>query len=169
MIVRFRLFSSTSVTLGASYQPDLEGVMLTMGFRERTTIAIAATLAMAVSANAAIAQSYSGRWPMTVTHSQRSNGTFCATLTDNGSLGWPHSGPASLPGGSGGSLFGTFQVIDRSIVLTFESPGGTGQNAGVLFVASADNGKIGKGVYEVVYGGQELDSGVLTFGMKGGC
>jgi hypothetical protein len=62
-------------------------------------ILIAATLPMLVPVSAAMAQSYSGRWPLTVSHSQRSNGTYCLTLTDDGSYGWPHSGPASLVGG----------------------------------------------------------------------
>lgn len=142
---------------------------MTVRFPKHTTIFVAATLAMLASSTAAMAQSFSGKWPMTVTHSQHSNGTFCATLTDNGSLGWPHSGSASLPGGSSGTLFGTFQVIERTIMVTFQAPGGTGQNAGLVFIASADNGKIGKGVYEDVYGGEAFDSGVLMFGLKGGC
>lgn len=46
---------------------------------------------------------------------------------------------------------------------------GSGQNEGLVFIARAGNGNIGQGVYEGVYGGEEIDSGVLVFGMKGGC
>jgi hypothetical protein len=146
---------------------------LIMRFPKRILIAVAVAVAMVVSANAAMARSYgfavgrsySGNWPLTVTRSRGANGTYCLTLTDNGSLGWRHSGPASLPGFNGG----TFQLIDHNLVATIQSPGGTGQNEGLVFVASAGNGNIGTGVYEGVYGGEEIDSGVLVFGMKGGC
>jgi hypothetical protein len=145
-----------------------------MRFLNRSLITIAVATAMLVSANAAMARSYgfamarnfSGNWPMTVTHSRGANGTYCLTLTDNGSLGWRHSGQASLAGVGNG---GTFQVIDTTLVATIQSPGATGQNEGLVFVASAGNGNIGKGIYEGVYGGQAIDSGVLVFGTKGGC
>jgi hypothetical protein len=39
----------------------------------------------------------------------------------------------------------------------------------LAFAASAANGNIGKGFYYGVYGGEEIDSGVLVFGTKGGC
>jgi hypothetical protein len=138
---------------------------------ERVLITIGITMAMAVSANAAMARngmarSYSGNWPLTVTHSRGANGTYCLTLTDNGSLGWRHSGPASLAGVGNG---GTFQLIDNTLVATIQSPGASGQNEGLVFVASAGNGNITQGIYEGVYGGEEIDSGVLVFGMKGGC
>lgn len=145
-----------------------------MRFPKRILITVAVAVAMVVSANAAMARSsgaamarsYSGNWPLTVTHSRGANGTYCLTLTDNGSLGWRHSGPASLAGFSNG---GTFQLIEHTLVATIQSPGATGQNEGLVFVASAGHGNIGSGVYEGVYGGEEIDSGVLVFGMKGGC
>jgi hypothetical protein len=127
-----------------------------------------AVLAFALMPSAATAQSYSGNWPLTVTHSQHSNGKYCVTLTDDGSLGWPHSGGASVVVG-GTPLFGTFQLINHLLTVTFEDPGGTGQNAGLVFVAPAAKGNIGSGVYDEVYGGEEFDSGVLTVGKKNGC
>ncbi len=118
--------------------------------------------------SAAMAQSYSGRYPLTVTHSQFHNGTGCLMLTDNGTQGWPHSGQASTAGrlfvGNGGS----FQLIDRILVATITQSTGTGGSASLVFTAPAGNGNIGNGVFEQVYGG-ENDSGVLVFGMKGGC
>jgi hypothetical protein len=128
-------------------------------------------VAFALTPSAAMAQSYSGNYPLTVTQSHHANGTYCLTLTDNGILGWPHSGGASLTGEKvGGTLpNGTFQVIGRLLVATIVQPGGTGQNAGLVFTAPASDGDIvGKGVYEQVYGG-EFDSGVLAFGVKNGC
>jgi hypothetical protein len=135
-------------------------------------LAVAAALPMALLADVAAAASYSGNWPLTVTHSQRADGSdYCLTLSDDGLLGWPHSGGASLTGAKvGGNLpYGTFQVIDHQIVVTIEQPGGTGQNAGLVYAADARNGVLGKGFYNQVYGGTEFDSGVVVFGTKGGC
>lgn len=136
-----------------------------MRFSKQTLLAVAAVVAIAAAPGTAVAQSYTGNWPVTVTKSQHSNGTSCLKLTDNGSNGWPHSGSASL----GGSLsFGTFQVINHTLVATIQAPG-YGQNAGLVFIGQANHGSIGKGFFEDVYGGEDFDSGALTFGMKGGC
>ena len=155
-----------------------------MRFLLRTLISMAVATAIVVPANAAIARShspvlarifspaavsYSGNWPVTVTRSRGANGTGCLTLIDNGGLGWPHSGQASLTFGSEKFTSGTFQLIDRDLVTTIQSQGGNGQNEGLVFAASAANGNIGKGFYEGVLAGEEIDSGVLMFGMKGGC
>lgn len=125
-------------------------------------------LALALTSSTAMAQSYSGKWPFNVTHAQRSNGQYCVTLTDDGSQGWKHSGEASVVIG-GTQLVGTFQDIHGLLTVTIEDPGGTGQNAGLVFVAPAAKGILGKGVYDEVYGGEEFDSGVLTVGKKNGC
>jgi hypothetical protein len=136
-------------------------------------IVIAAAMATAISASAAavpMMQSYSGSWPLTVTHSQRSNGTYCLTLTDSGYFSWRHSGGATLVTSYGGKLTnGTFQVIDHTLVATIQQPGAY-QNAALVFTAPAEHGAISRlGVYEQVYGGEESDSGVLMVGMKGHC
>ncbi len=137
-----------------------------MRFSQRIVITIfAAATAVVVSASAAIAAGYTGRWPVTISHSHHSDGSYCLALTDNGSNGWRHSGSASL----GGSLsFGTFQVINRTLVATIQAQG-YGENAGLVFIGSANRGNIGNGVFEDVYGGEDFDSGALTFGTKGGC
>ena len=116
----------------------------------------------------ALAQSYTGNWPVTVSHSQRSNGTFCLTLKDDGSQGSRHSGEASLVIGGSKFPYGTFQVLDRDLVATIQAQG-YGQNAGLVFIGGASHGNIGKGVYDEVYGGEAFDEGALAFGMKGGC
>lgn len=121
-----------------------------------TLIPIAAAMAMILSASAAMAQSYTGSWPLTVTHSKHSNGTYCLTLKDEGYFGWRHSGGASLVTSYGGKLTdGSFQLIDHTLVATIVQPGGGSQNAGLVFTARAGHGTIDRlGVYEQVYGGE---------------
>jgi hypothetical protein len=143
---------------------------------KRILIAAAATVTMVISAGAAMAhgyngdtinmaaQSYGGSWPVTVTRSQHSNGTYCLTLIEYGKNG----GSASLVIGSQKFPYGTFQVINHTLVATIQAQG-YGQNAGLVFIASASHGTIGKGVYDDVYGGEAFDEGALAFGMKGGC
>jgi len=129
-------------------------------------------MAVALSPSAAVAQSYSGNWPVNVTLPPQFAHTACLTLVDNGTLGAPHSGPASLSGPLvGGTLpYGTFQLINHLLVATIESSGGeSGQNAGLVFIAPASDGEIGKGVFEEVYGGEDFLSGALTLGRNGGC
>ena len=139
--------------------------------RIRIFVAMALPIvAFALTPSSAVAQSYSGNWPITVTQSQHSNGTYCLKLTDNGSLGWPHSGQASLTIAKGDNLpYGTFQLIDGLLLVTIEASGATGQNAGLVFLGRASGGHISKGVYDQVYGGEASDTGVLVFGEKGGC
>ncbi len=139
-----------------------------MRFLKRILLSSGATLAMVYPAGAAVANGYSGNWPVTVTHAQHSNGTFCLTLTDNGGYGWPHSGSASLVIGSHKYPYGTFQLINGILEATIQAPG-YGQNAGLVFAAPASHGNFGRGVFDEVYGGEEFDSGALAFGTKGGC
>ncbi|HEX3457638.1 MAG TPA: hypothetical protein VHR97_06740 [Candidatus Baltobacteraceae bacterium] len=139
-----------------------------MRFLPPTVIGLAAGFAILASASAAAPQGYTGSWPVTVTHSQHSDGTYCLTLKDGGSEGFRHSGFATLVIGSTKFTFGTFQVINRTLVATIQAQG-YGQNAGLVFVASASHGNINKGVFEDVYGGEDFDSGALAFGMRNGC
>jgi hypothetical protein len=138
----------------------------------RTFIAIALPIvAFALTPSAATAQSYSGNWPVTVTKLQiGSTATYCLTLTDNGGAGRKHSGPASLSGASpSGSLTGTFQLIGTLLTVTIQSPSDSGQDAGLVFVASASKGDIDKGIFDEVFGGEELDSGAVSLGTKNSC
>ena len=144
-------------------------------------IAIAVTMVVAVSANATMANgfsrnvplalntvatnSFSGKFPLTVSGSRGSNGTFCLTLVDNGSLGRPHSGQASIANVGNG---GTFEVINNDIVVTIQSEG-LAQAEGLVYVAHAANGTLGNGVYDGVLTGESVDTGLVTFGKKGGC
>lgn len=90
-------------------------------------------------------------------------------MKDDGSLRFPHSGFVSLTGPGGTLPYGTFEVIGRSIVVTVEQQGESGQNAGLVFVAPARHGTLGNGIYDQVYGGEEFDSGNADFGPNGGC
>lgn len=149
-----------------------------MRFLQR--IFIAAVAGMAVCAGTASAhgyngdsvntvltesQGYTGNWPVTVSHSQHSNGTYCLTLTDYGNR---RSGTASLVIGSEKFPYGTFQVFNHTLVATIQAQGYS-QNAGLVLIGSAGRGKIGPGVFDDVYGGEAFDEGALAFGMKGGC
>jgi hypothetical protein len=124
-------------------------------------------LAFALMPSDARAQSYTGNWPFTITDSRYANGTYCLALTDTGKAGWPHSGGASLVP-LNGTYPGGFQVIDGLLTVTITVPGGYGTLAFYVYVAHAKDGHIGKGVYDLAYGGYG-DSGLLTFGEKNGC
>jgi hypothetical protein len=133
----------------------------------RRFIAVALALAaFALTTSAAMAQSYTGNWPATVTQAQRDNGTYCLTLTDDGSYGWPHSGEATIsPNGS--PYPGYFTVVDGLITVTFTFPSGEGDCCDFLvFTARASNGHIEKGVFN--YFGI-TDNGLLVFGKKDTC
>lgn len=129
---------------------------------------IAMTFVVAVFAltGAAMAQSYSGNWPATVTHSQRDNGPYCITLTDDGSYGAPHSGEAKLIG-SDSPYPGYFSVVDGLITVVFTYVSGEGDCCAYqVFTAHASNGQIGDGVFNYL---GITDIGVLTFGKKNSC
>jgi hypothetical protein len=151
-----------------------------MRFSQRILIAAAATMAMVIPAGAAMAHgyigtpmnmsvpesfSYSGNWPVTISGTQHGTFTGCLTLTQHGI----NSGSASLVSGGTNYTFGTFQVINHILVATIQSPGGTGQNAGLVFIGPASRGNIGRGVFDEVYGGEAFVEGALAFGLKGGC
>ncbi len=128
-----------------------------------TALAIAA---FALTTSAAMAQSYTGNWPATVTQSQRSNGTYCVTLTDDGSYGWPHSGEAKL-NGQNGPYPGYFTVINGLITVTFTYPSGEGDCCDFfVFTARASNRNIGKGAFNYL---GLTDNGLVAFGKKDGC
>jgi hypothetical protein len=132
-----------------------------------TTVAVTADAAMArgtisMFAPAPASQNYSGAYPVTISHSQFSNGTGCLTLTSNGS-----GGLASLVFHSQ-RYSGSFLVLDDILMATLTEPL-YGQNGAVLFVAHASRGLIGHGIYENAEGGSDFDAGDLAFGTKGGC
>src|SRR5579862_707344 len=129
---------------------------------------IATTFVVAVFTftSAAVAQSFTGNWPATVTHSQRSNGTDCISLTDNGSFGAPHSGPASMVS-NGNPVSGSFTVVDGIMTINFSYPSGEGDCSSYqVFTAQASKGQIGHGLYNF-FGITDL--GLLTFGKKDSC
>jgi hypothetical protein len=149
-----------------------------MHFMRRVTIVAVAAMAIVACAGAAMAhgsnenatgmlvpesQSYTGAWPVTITHSQRSNGTGCLTLNGNA-----NGGSASLVFGSQKYQDGSFLVINDILVATIQEPL-YGQNGALMFVASAHRGHIGQGIFENVEGGSNFDAGALAFGMKNGC
>jgi hypothetical protein len=133
----------------------------------------AAALAMAVFAlapNRAAAQSYSGNFPITwdVTYPQQfaNTYTYCLKLTDNGSVGFPHSGPATLTSAGNPNVTGVFQVINGELVATFQEGSETGEIDTQIFVAPASKGAIGNG-----FGLESLVTltGAADFGKKNTC
>lgn len=118
-------------------------------------------LAMIVPAGTS---SYTGTYPVTISHAQVGNGTYCLTLDQTAK----NAGSASLVEGTMKFPYGTFQIFNHTLVATIQSPG-YGQNAGMVFIGSAHRGNIGPGVFDEVYGGEAFDEGALTFGLKGGC
>jgi hypothetical protein len=133
---------------------------------------VLAIVAFALTPSAAVAQSYSGNFPLILTESQPpgANAAYCLTLTDNGTAGRPHSGPASLAGvDPGGPIFGTFQVIGQLLMVTVQQPSDTGESDGLMFVAPTSKGHISTGAFELVAGGQELSSNLVEVGTKDDC
>jgi hypothetical protein len=119
----------------------------------------AATLCVALSANAAMASnaSYNGNWPITITDSQEFNGSHCVALSAGGG--------AILDG----TYYGGFQVINRVIVVYLDITGSGEEPASLVFSSPAKNGNIGKGAFNFIQGGYPYDSGKEIFGTKGGC
>jgi len=108
--------------------------------------------------------SYSGAWPVNVTGSQRSNGTYCVTLTQNGNNG----GSASLVVDGQRYPYGSFVVVNHILMVTISEPL-YGQNGALTFTASAGRGHVGQGIFENIEGGSNFDFGALAFGTKNGC
>jgi len=127
---------------------------------------------LGVCAGAAMAGgSYTGNYPVTVTRSNHSDGTYCLKLIDDGGTGRRHSGSAVLPGGPQVGLlpYGSFQVISGIIVASGEQQLADGDTAGLIFTGQAANGNIETLVYDQDYGGQSNDSGAVKIGEKNGC
>jgi len=132
----------------------------------RSVLTFVAVAVFALMGSAAMAQSYTGKWPATVTKSQRDNGKNCMSLTDDGSYGFRHSGEAELNGQNNGYP-GYFTVVDGLITVTFTFPSGEGDCCNfAVFTARASGGQIGNGVFN--YFGL-TDIGDVTFGKKDAC
>jgi len=133
----------------------------------RTFRAIAlSVVALAMASSAAMAQSYTGNFPVTVSRSKFANGKYCLMLTEQSGGGFPRGGTASLVPANG-TEDGTFTIINGLLTVTFPTPEGA-TIAFQLFTARASDGNISKGEYELAYGGF-YDFGVLAVGKKGGC
>jgi hypothetical protein len=127
---------------------------------------LGAAFAVTVSTTASMAASgsYTGTWPLTITNGQYLNGTYCLTVTDDGSEGWKHSGSATIPE----YTYGVFQVINGKFMADIVVPA-EGQNEVLLFTASGRNGSISNGAAQQISGGEPLYAGVMTVGAKNSC
>ena len=131
----------------------------------KTHLMIGFALSAALWADATFAGgvSYDGNWPLTVSHSQYSNGSYCLTLSGS------TSGGAALTGPLGNLPNGTFQLIGRRLVASVAYPTGSGFNAGLMFILPAANGTLAKGAYVDDYDGYLYDTSPVTVGTKNGC
>ena len=136
-------------------------------------------LAFALTPSAASAQSFTGNYNVSVTESKCGltgnikcgNSSYCLELTDDGSFGRTNSGPAKLNSSQiTVPLFGSFQVIGKTIVAAFGIGSGTGEADTIVLVApaNASTGTIGVGIYDLAAGGSEA-TGLATFGVKNSC
>jgi hypothetical protein len=143
----------------------------------RTLIAMAVpVLAFALPPKAAMAQSYTGHYPVTVTEGKAGiagtiplgNVSFCLELVDNGDYGRPDSGTATLGDYEGGTLTGgEFYVLGQMIFVNFSVGSDNGEAVGLVLFAPASNGKIGTGIFGDT--GGVPTSGLAKVGAKGGC
>lgn len=141
--------------------------MKNVGVFAATALAIAV---FAFTPSSATAQSYSGKWQVTwdVTFpGPPFNGvyTYCLKLTDNGSMGFPHSGPATLNGSGNSNVSGIFQVINGEFIATFLEGTGNGELDTQVFVGAASKGSIVNGLGESSF---DYVTGAATF-KKDGC
>lgn len=143
------------------------------------TLVTFAALSLAVPAGAAGADSsYTGNYQVKLTHDvfpttqgytgHGPDSTHCLALTDDGSVGWPHSGYAVLDNNLNTS--GQFAVINDTILIYIDMIGSGEEPASGTFVASARDGQIAaKGAYDLLQGGTSYDADKAAFGAKGSC
>jgi hypothetical protein len=143
-------------------------------------LATAAALAAAVSASAAMAGSagYTGNWRVHLTDDvyvttqgytgHGPNSTHCLALTDDGSVGWAHSGYAVMDNDINTS--GQFAVIGPVILIYIYAPGSDESIASYVFSSTASNGKIGeRGAFDYIEGGESADADKAKFEPTGSC
>ncbi|MGA2137109.1 MAG: hypothetical protein ABSH50_32865 [Bryobacteraceae bacterium] len=126
--------------------------------------AVLQMVAFAMAPSAAMAQSYNGNWPATVSGTIFSNGAYCLTLSDERGSGGVLQGEASWVS-DGIKWEGQFFIIDGTLMVQIFVPEGAGEIGAQVWTAHASQGKIGSGVF----GGVGGDDGKVVFGEKNGC
>jgi len=142
------------------------------------TLATIAAFSAALAAGTALADSssYTGSWKVKLTHDvypnttgyngHGPNSTHCIAMTDDGSVGWPHSGYVIVDNQD----FGQFSVIGSNILIYVDVTGSGEEPASLTFSATARNGEIAKkGAYDLIQGGTSYDAADATFGAKNSC
>lgn len=137
----------------------------------KSLFALALALPLSISAGAALAGSgsFTGNWSVKAKLPPGFGKTGCLMLVDNGSAGATHSGPVMASGDLGGSLSGTFEVVNNLLVVNLQAGSETGEVVFFQFIAAASNGRIhSDGVYNDA-GFSPAASFALAFGEKGSC
>jgi len=135
-------------------------------------------LALVLAPSVAKAQSFTGNYPVAVTQVKAGvsgnipggNVNFCLELTDDGSYGRPHSGPATLGDYEGGTLTGgEFYVVGNMIFVNFAVGSDNGETVGLVLFApvNTSKGTIGTGIFGDT--GGVPSSGLAKVSPKGGC
>lgn len=123
---------------------------------------LACALSAAFASAAALAASYNGNWPITISNAQFYNGNYCLTLSGSTGGGATLNGPL-------GTLVGNFQVFGRNLIAIVPLQNSGGFNSGEEFVLPAAKGQLAKGTY-LEDGDGEIDNfGVATVGTKNSC
>jgi hypothetical protein len=131
--------------------------------KSRLMIGAALSAALWVGTAVAGSVSYNGNWPVTITHAQYYNGSYCLQLSGS------TSGAAELTGPLG-DLYGNFEVRGRNLIAIVPlENGGCGCNSGEVFVLPAANDLLRDGTYAEDGDGEIDNSGEAKVGTKNGC
>jgi len=135
-------------------------------------------LALWAGGAAAGGGSYTGNYKVTLTHDvylttkgytgHGPNSTHCLALTDDGNVGWMHSGYVVIDNNDNTS--GQFAVINNTILIYVAAQGSDESIASYVFSASARDGKIAAhGAFDYIEGGTSYDADKVAFGARGSC
>lgn len=148
---------------GATTNVVFNDILVKGNHTMKVQLIVGAAISAALMSGTAVAASYQGNWPITITDAQFYNGQYCLELSGSTSGGAHLTGPL-------GDLYGDFQVRGRTLIAIVPlEDGGCGCNDGETFVLPARSGLLVNGSY-VEDGDGEIDnSGAAKVGTKNGC
>ena len=102
-------------------------------------------------------QGYTGHGP---------DSTHCLAISDDSSVGWPHSGYVLLDGQN----YGQFAVIRNQVLIYIDVTGSGQEPASLTFSVSGKGGAIAKkGAYDLIQGGYSYDAADAAFAKVSSC